>query len=248
MKIALCLSGGLRNFKETFYTFEHFLLKKYDVDVFFYGLENKEGKNKNLQDLNHLYQPKNVVINDSSEYNNINCKYPSSSTFYAFYNIMKCNELKKQYQIENNIQYDIVIRSRTDYFWFRSFDDTELCLAKENILIPEEWAFKCVNSFAKSDVFAMGNTSLMDEYSNLYKNIDNYCKIFNYHPESLCGYHLMVNNIPVVETKRCVIFEYPSPRIEKYISPYKFIKYHEEPMIENEEEFLQNVSNRRKNF
>jgi len=35
MKIALCLSGGLRNFKDTFYTFKYFLLKEYDVDVFF---------------------------------------------------------------------------------------------------------------------------------------------------------------------------------------------------------------------
>jgi len=131
---------------------------------------------------------------------------------------MKCNELKKQYEVENNIKYDIVIRSRTDYFWFRSFNKNELILAKDNILIPEEWAFKSVNSFAKSDVFAFGNNFLMDQYSQLFNYIDDYCKNFSYHPESLCGYHLMVKNIPVIETKRCVIFEYPSFRTEKYIS------------------------------
>ena len=64
MKIALCLSGGLRNFKDTHYSFKNFILDKYDTDVFFYGLENKEGVDVNKKDLLDLYNPKNYQINN----------------------------------------------------------------------------------------------------------------------------------------------------------------------------------------
>jgi len=35
MKIALCLSGGLRNFKDTQYSFQEYLLSTHDIDIFF---------------------------------------------------------------------------------------------------------------------------------------------------------------------------------------------------------------------
>ena len=248
MKIALCLSGGLRNFKDTHYSFKNFILDKYDTDVFFYGLENKKGVDTNEKDLLDLYNPKKYQINTTEFYNNINCKYNIPSSFYGFYNVLKCNELKSQYEKENGFKYDIVIRSRTDYFWFRYLTDEEINLSKDNIIIPEEWAFKDVNYFARFDGFAIGSSKLIDEYSDLFNRIDEYCNSISFHPESLCGYHLMINNIPNIENKRSVIFEYPSKRTEKYISPYTFIKYFEDINIEDEGEFLKYISNKRKTF
>ena len=55
-------------------------------------------------------------------------------------------------------------------------------------------------------------------------------------------------NIPNIEYKRCIVFEYPSQRVEKYIEPYKFIKYFDEPIIASESEFLSHVTNLRKEF
>lgn len=248
MKIALCLSGGLRNFKDTYYSFKHFLLDKYDTDVFFYGLENKEGVDRNLKDLIDLYKPKKYQINTTEFYNNINCKYNLPSSFYGFYNVLKCNNLKSEYENENEFKYDIVIRSRTDNFWFRYLTDEEVNLSKNNIIIPEDWAFKCVNNFARFDGFALGSSKLIDDYADLFNRIDEYCTKFIFHPESLCGYHLMINNIQNIENKRSVVFEYPSKRTEKYISPYTFIKYFEDVDIENEEEYLRYMSNKRKTF
>jgi hypothetical protein len=248
MKIALCLSGGLRNFKDTYYSFKHFLLDEYEVDVFFYGLENKEGVDINTKDLVRLYNPKKYKINNTEFYNSIHCKYNIPSSFYGFYNVLKCNELKSLYENENEFKYDIVIRSRTDYFWFRYLTDEEIFLSKSNIITPEEWSFKGVNYFARSDIFAMGSSKLMDEYSNLFNRLDEYCNSITFHPESLCGYHLLKNNIPNIENKRSVIVEYPSKRVEKYISPYTFIKYFEDIDIQDETDFLKYISNKRKNF
>lgn len=224
MKIALCLSGGLRNFKDTYHTFSKFLLEKHDVDVFFYGLENKEGKEKNIQDLIKLYNPKKFEVNDEQFYSNIICNYDIKSSFYGFYNVFKCNQLRNEYEVEENIEYDLVIKSRTDCFWFRDLSEEELLNAKEKILTPVEWSFKIVNSFALSDVYAIGNSKMMNEYSNLFNRIDEYCQNIKFHPESLCGYHIMVNKIPYLEVNRSVIFEYPCERTEKYIYPYKYAK------------------------
>ena len=58
----------------------------------------------------------------------------------------------------------------------------------------------------------------------------------------------MINNIPNIENKRSVIFEYPSKRTEKYIPSYTFIKYFEDVNIEDEDEFLKYISNKRKTF
>jgi hypothetical protein len=249
MKIALCISGGLRNFKDTYYSFQHFLLSQHDVDVFFYGLENKEGEEKNKNDLISLYSPKKFVINTNNFYQSIPCKYQLSSVFYSFYNIYMCNNLKSEYENEKNFKYDLVIRSRSDYFWFRSFNNEEINLSKKNILIPWNWSFKGVREYARSDVFAIGNSDLMNKYSEIYENIDEYTKAVGmFHPESICGYHLKINNIPNIENERCVVFEYPSKRTEKYIHPYKHIKYFDEPDIYNEDDFLKTVSDKRRFF
>ena len=249
MKIALCMSGGLRNFIDTHYSFDYYLLSQHDVDVYFYGLENKEGFTKNQEDFKKLYNPKEMVINTKEYYETIHCPFQQSSVFYSFYNIFMCNELKRKYEIQNNFKYNLVIRSRADYFWFRCLTNIELQLAQNNILIPADWAFKGVRPYARADVFAIGGSKLMDTYSLMFDKISDYINVIGmFHPESLCGYHLMINSIPNIENERCVVFEYPSKRTEKHISPYKHIKYFEEPNIENEDEFLKAVTDKRRTY
>lgn len=246
--MALCISGGLRNFKDTHYSFVKYLLSKHEVDVFFYGLENKEGKENNINDFKNLYNPKNCIVNSKDYYENINFPYKESSCC-AFYNIYMCNELKKSYENLNNFKYDYVIRSRADIFWFRYISDDEFNLANDSILIPQEWAFKAPSRpYARSDMFALGNSMLIDAYSSLFTRINEYINEIGTHPESLCGYHILKNSIPNIENERCFVFEYPSKRTEKYIHPYKHFKHFEEPEIENENEFLRFVTEKRKTY
>lgn len=248
MKIALCISGGLRNFKDTFYSFDEMLLKKHDVDIFFYGVENKEKYEQNIIDITTLYNPKKYVINTLSYYDSIPCKHLSATPYYAFYNILQCNALKTQYEKEHNFIYDAVIRCRTDYFWFRPITTEEIELSQQYVLTPAEWSFKGVNSFAVCDMFALGSSALMDRYSEIFINIDDYCKEISFHPESIVGYHILKKNIPHKEISRHVIYEYPCARVERYIEPYKFIKYFPVPDIANEDDFLRIISNKRRDF
>jgi len=131
MKIALLLTGGLRNFEDTFRSFKHFLLDKNDIDVFFYGLENNKGKIKNEETFRRLFNPKDFIINDKNYYDIIPVK-PSyiKSSFFSFYNVFKCNQLKNEYASKHNINYDLVIRCRLDAFWFRPISCEEMDLSK----------------------------------------------------------------------------------------------------------------------
>jgi hypothetical protein len=227
MKISLLLSGGLRNFEDTYSSFKYYLLDKFDIDVFFYGVENKFGKTKNEIDFKKKFRPVSCVINEKNYYDKIDCKNEYiRSSFYSFYNVYKCNQLKKIWEIENNIKYDLVIRCRLDVFWFRSITEEEIDMATSHILTPKEWNFKSVNQFALSDIFAIGNSEQMDIYCELYNKIDEYCEKIKFHPESLCGIHISKNELSYKEIPRHFIFEYPDANQYQYIpNEFKFVEH-----------------------
>ena len=49
-----------------------------------------------------------------------------------FYKIYKCNELRKKYEVENNINYDIIIRTRTELRFNNIIDLKELEILNNN--------------------------------------------------------------------------------------------------------------------
>ena len=227
MKVALILSGAVRNIEDTFDSMEYYFLKNFsDIDVFFYGCENSFGREKNIDFLVKKFSPKKLVVNEKSFYtekigSDILSKnhrhIPSESywnnSIWAFYNVMMCNNLKKEYEIENGFRYDIVIRSRMDLFWFREVNEQEIELARENIVLPWDWAFRSGPPwngrypFGFADVYALSSSELFDFYSNAYNFIPEFSSIYPYAPESLLGYYL--KDQPVKEVKRHVITEYP---------------------------------------
>lgn len=142
MRIALCLSGQPRTWKNCYQNwFENFGVD-HQIDVFFHfwdyntlptivnlkiGKENNpdipismEEKQEILQTLN----PKKYVF-DSRNLNPINEYDPKILTKYVqkpigwwcrsqFYSLQYVSRLRRQYEIENNFEYDFVLRWRTD--------------------------------------------------------------------------------------------------------------------------------------
>ena len=137
-KIALCLSGQPRSVELAFPYVKNNILGGNDVTVFTFSW----GKdNQNILD---LYKPalsivrEQNVIPDFSQYTrfpppqpNWKVKDPKLSTWSQLYAIAECNELKKQYEKENNMVFDWVIRSRFDfaintYIPFEVLDNSKL--------------------------------------------------------------------------------------------------------------------------
>jgi hypothetical protein len=227
MRVALILSGGVRNVVDTFESIDYHLLKNFlEIDVFIYACENVEGRDKNLEFLSKKFSPKKIIVNKKSFYtsdigsgilSNKHFHHPSPSywnnSIWAFYNVIKCNELKNQYEIENGFTYDLVVRSRMDIFWFRKIEPSEIEISKNNIVVPWDWAFRSGppwngrHNFGYADIYAFSSGNLFNFYANAYNHISNFSEIYPYAPESFLGYYL--KDMFVVECKKHIMLEYP---------------------------------------
>lgn len=215
MKIAVCFSGGTRNFKDTYPFFKKNFQDIYNPDIFIYGVENKDGADNNLAEILELYTPIQAVINTEEFYKNDNFLIPEIN-FYTptvipmMYNIMECNRLKKQYEIQNNFTYDIVVRTRLDSFFTRIIQKSELetVINNNNILIPQNWSgVKGVHFLAECDGFAIGSSKAIDAYSNVFSKIR---QINNGHPETILGIHLKMCGLSIQDIPLPVAFAYPN--------------------------------------
>jgi hypothetical protein len=227
MKVALMLSGMVRNIEDTFDSFKYYFMDRYnEIDVFFYGCENINGRIQNIEMMNKMFSPKKIIINESSYYTDrIGCDLLSTNithkpnrqhwnrSIWALYNVMMVNKLRNEYELETNIEYDMVIRSRVDFFWFRPINEEEINISKNHIITPWDWAFRSGSpwngpyDYAYSDFYAISNPKMMDFYSKAYEYVNFFSTEKSFHPESLLGYYLI--DKPVFEVKKHVIQEYP---------------------------------------
>ena len=231
-KVALCISGFIRNATDTYPSIKKNIIDKFDIDVFIYSYKSTV-KHKSIYKIRQspdtsdediivkLYQPKKYVFNEFSndfvnnivlknrpdEYKQLLADYANDSLeskyvtkhvnqYCMFYNVYKCNELKKEYESENGFKYDYVIRTRFDM----SINDSKYldCLSylnDNNIMIigPAQ------HNYTIYDHFALGQSMSMDKYSNLYSEIydvllslnldDKYKKLSL--PETLIGFYIL---------------------------------------------------------
>jgi|6_EtaG_2_1085325.scaffolds.fasta_scaffold03043_8 hypothetical protein len=97
--------------------------------------------------------------------------------------IYLCNELKKQ-QEEINGTYDIVIRTRCDIKDYNF--DLPNPVPDNTIYLENSQAYHGL-----SDIFAFGNSDIMNKYAELYLNIPKYAEENrDFNPHSIIKYHL----------------------------------------------------------
>ena len=217
MKIALCLSGHLRNFEKTYATLYFYLLKNYDVDVFIHTWDKlgfscpfktdrtlDDTVNK-LNEVKHLYRPKNIIVESvdfieelkiqANEYAPHLINQPKHPGHMAsmFYKIYACNELKNKYQRDTGTKYDWVIRCRSDLLFFN------------DIKIPSQelpgkiWLPRGLSSPDwYNDQFAIGLPNDMDLYSSVFFDIPEYFRAkMDFYPEKFMVWALKKKNLSV---------------------------------------------------
>jgi hypothetical protein len=216
MKIAVCFYGNVGVFysnKKQYKMdgdidyrigYEHW--KKYvfdvnDVDVFIHSWSVKY-----TDGLVDLYKPKKYLIEEQKKFN---AKWTDSigemrKEFQCsrWYSVKESMRLKREYEKENNIEYDLVVSSRTDWAWlteidFSLFEDTSLFYSPANDnFMPhnprlDDWIF-------------FSNSKNMDKFSNLYDDllVDRIHKIgeegkidshnFPYNQAKNCGFDIVL--------------------------------------------------------
>mgnify|MGYP006083425937 FL=1 len=177
-KIAICFSGEIRDLERT-KDYWSKLIKEYDMDVYasFWNVENEENGDT-FDNFHRLYDVKKTEVESFKSFEQstlsqlrMGINPPNSlqqhlrdscmnfGTLSMWYKIWRANLLTK----ELDIDYDIVIRARTDIFFDERLDITE----NEMFNIPygrvktSDWK----DSDGICDLFAYGSPKLMDYYS-----------------------------------------------------------------------------------
>lgn len=185
-RVALCLSGQARAAKFCYSSIWESVVKLFgQVDVFIHSwlTDSSPGafdiKYTNFFDCStaeyiDLYKPVSCVLEDFRrsdllKYNSVFEKYK-----IMYYSIYKSNELRKHYEIRNDIKYDYVIRCRTDLFFLDKILDEHLDgLNDDSVLIPKG-SIMAVGYAGICDQFAIGTSSAMNKYCSMYGSLD--CK------------------------------------------------------------------------
>lgn len=223
MKIAICISGQPRNFKQSYISLEKSILNQYNCDIYFHSWKtsNFESTNfgggnyqyqlneNNYNELIELYQPKKYILEqpivfDASGYKCPIWRQPLNNTLSMFYSMFKSFQL-----VEGN--YDYIIRTRFDI----DYSKFNLELPKEGISLPEWNTDPRVKHRGYYDIFALGIPSSMKIYSEVFPNVISYVTNDSQMLEFLQGgwpgqdsplrneyllkWHLVKNNIKVNE-------------------------------------------------
>lgn len=212
VKTALCISGHLRTFEGNFKSVYDNIINRLDCDVFIHTWD-KMGLQWRFTDSNlhmieteylesrikQLYNPKKLVIEKYRQMPTTPIMFKKQidhrdvpGILSMFYKIEACNELKKQYENENNFKYDCVIRFRGDLSMESPIPvDSNTNLNYLFLPVFGNFAGLC-------DQIAYGSSEIMDKYSNIYSQIPTHlesgCPM---HPEKLVQYHVNVNKIPI---------------------------------------------------
>jgi len=195
-KFAICISGQVRNgYEECLTLILIFLIKKYNADVFCCF---EDCDNNIKQYINKTLNPKKIkyVQDFKKDDNNL----VSIGTLSMYNKIYLANQLKKDYENENNFIYDYVIRIRPDLIIKESLPNYIFTENKNIIYFP--YISKIFSYYGYPDFFAISNSKLMDIYADIFKYLldnTNKCNV----SETLLYKYLNTNNV------KCEIINYP---------------------------------------
>lgn len=216
MRTALCLSGHFRSFERAFPSLKRYILDPYHPDIFIFtwnnlGFDGVRGDRSQMRKiidsrrLDQLYAPKKKIIEplrhfDTSKYTKhlgSGLRKPSnvSGMYYA---IFQANQLKLEYENENNFTYDIVIRARADQSFenILSHQELERCHNGPGIFFPKFGGYGGCN-----DQFAFGPSVSMDLYSETYLNLDLYFDMgCLWHAETMLRFAMDYFELPILRS------------------------------------------------
>jgi hypothetical protein len=206
LKIALCISGRIDNIKYCYNTWHNNFLKYYNVDIF---MHINDCSYDDKQFIESIIKPKKITYEDP----NLNKENWYLNMNIMLYRLYYCNNLKNQYAINNNINYDVVIRMRPDITMYENLNLTSLLpdLFNDILYIPiyRYDLSDIINLFGLglTDQFFISNNKISNIIANFYINKEKYKSINCELPEMLMNKYINDNNI-VYNKFRLLFFLY----------------------------------------
>jgi|688.fasta_scaffold56004_2 hypothetical protein len=190
MKIAVCVSGQPRTWESCYPRWIEILASQGEVDFFFHlwdyntlpNLLSTVGDGMKLEDellsddektrLIETFKPKKYIFESRKDIQYWNCNIPVKHQFGAwtkeqFYSLYYCSLLKRQWELENDFRYDVVIRLRAD-LWF--LDDFKLNDPVPRTLYTSHngWDEKH-GCYRVGDIFYYADSHTFDQVSEFFK-------------------------------------------------------------------------------
>lgn len=191
MKIAICMSGLTRTFKQCYRSYLDNIINHYDCDIF-----TVVSLDSNAKDIDLIPQTRKIIVenephHDEKDYALYKFKrtinYTIQGWLSQFWKIKVCHQLMLDYQKEKSIKYDWVIRCRPDLMILRKIDDLNT-LNKKYVYIPifpegdgldiknnycDDYFYDYVQNWGfLPDQFAIGSVEYMGLYSMRYDDLD----------------------------------------------------------------------------
>ena len=187
MKVALCLSGLIRDFQNSGFSYNEYLCKDLDCDIFIHTWdENKESHNTRFSSsimddsdnkskmFANIFPNSNItlLLEDFNSDWNFRKQYQNDihprTTAIMYYSIYRSNLLKKEFEQKNNFVYDVVIRSRMDFLMQQKINNSELkdvCSDKNNIYVGTNLYHKGNNACRMNWITEGGYPCVEDQFA-----------------------------------------------------------------------------------
>lgn len=224
MKVAVCYSGQPRVVEKGYKQYMEKFLYKCNPDFEFYNffhmwfdLEDINEKYINaggheasepippdvIQKIITFYDPTKMwvekqVLFDEKDYNEH--KYPAIIPFFSLSkmnSILRANQLKSLYENENSMKFDIVISNRTDIAPEFPINLHDYDFGAAAFYYPRG----CPHPESVNVIFGMGNSAVMDYYSEMVRYVDHYWRDVGipFCDEPFAYYHLVKEGIAPIE-------------------------------------------------
>ena len=226
LRIALCLSGQPRGVpKSCEFVLQNLIQPNNITDIFMHtwysenqtfdsslggnvGTWNSEADKIIIEQI----KPKKIIFeepNDFDQFKHLSNQPTAIQTRIAsqFYSIQQANNLKKQYELENNFKYDIVIKTRLDLEYHHPVIIKNLISDLTNTLYVAEMyqhtrhhdSYPTTDGqkySSMSDTFVMGSSENIDILSDMYNSFETmHAKIWpTVYVEAYLGYHCRLLN------------------------------------------------------
>lgn len=213
MKIALCLSGQIRNAISHAYPFiQKNILDGNDVDIFLHTWKSEGNidasfyksnalyKNEDIMDCLSLLNPKLFIIEESNiqwKIKNEQVKPKQRKNYQSqYYSMQKSFELKSQYENSRCIKYDFCIRSRYDFAINK----------KINFLDLDKTKLYCVDSPRHDNLDSNLHGAFNDQFWIASSdNCDSIAKLFEKHDYLYAKYNLPLDCGPEAPLYKLVV-------------------------------------------
>tara|TARA_R100001163_G_C5058916_1_gene195551 strand:- start:351 stop:1172 length:822 start_codon:yes stop_codon:yes gene_type:complete len=223
LRIAVCLSGQIRYWKEISPFFEHWNNLFDNVEFTFFvstwnsetWVDKKFGGCIEYEDIDFT---KYDFIKAHSKHDSNNAqlanKHKKPCTPYLTYLLNKVQTLRKKYETENNFEFDGIIQTRNDIFITSELLNLCVKLANDkpyffnySMFTPSPIALDRVGGFKggfsiilSNDNFYFGSSQTMDKFMNIYTYL--HTDAIKLHTHYLQAEFFMRNNIPNIHLKK----------------------------------------------